>query len=1543
MSIPDSRRAPVGISFGVALLLFVASVHGAAAQSSAPILPAAVCAYTLAPTTAAVAVGGASGNVTVTTAVGCAWTSASNAPWVTITSDAGTRTGPGIVSYTADGNTVALARSGVLMIANKSFTTTQPACTYTLAAAASPMLGMNAGTGSVVLTAAGTCTWTNTSSAPWVTITSGTDRTGTGTVSYTVDGNTGPLARSATLTIGGKPYKVNQAGCTYTLDNPLGASFAPLGGDGNAAVTTGDACAWTVTSPVPWATFPSGVSRVGTGSVAYAVAPNTSGAARTTSLMVAGKPFKVSQATCTYALSAASGTSGVNGSDGSVNVTTSDGCPWTVTNPVTWVTLTSPNSQVGNGAVNYSVAPNPTLLARTATLTIANKPYKITQAPCSFTLDPATTTLPPAGGPGSFGVTTGDACTWTSTIPLAVTWVHITSDSPRTASGPVTYTVDPNTSPASRTATLTAGGKPFKITQAACTYILGAATTPFGMNGGDGQVSVTTQDGCPWSSTSPSTAPWLTITSPSPQTGNGAVSYTVAGNVGPTARSAALAIAGKTYMVPQLACTYALDAATAGFPPAGGPGNPGVTTGTSCKWTNKSPVQWATITSGDPRTGTGAVAYTVEPNTTTAPRMTTMTMAGKSHAITQANCTYAVTMPATSSVPRAGTSGNVPVTTQDGCPWPSSSNVLWLTISSPSPQTGSGAVNYTVAANVTGSSRTAILTVAGKKQTITQPGCTYTLGAPSAAFTVEGGDGSVAVTTDSDCAWTSTVPGTVTWVVINSAATRTGGGTVSFTVMPNATSATRTTALSIAGKTFTVTQSAAVATADLRVVLQPPPGSAFTGKVVPAPSTVKNLGSKPSGPFDLGVFVSPSNQAGAGMLLRSVHVGELGPGATMPLNLDSVLPNDLAPGDYFMSAVADTGHTVAQPPAGHAAVVGPFKVGRGVDKVKEASASVQLTTPPPLPGMATPFATCSIAGTTLTLSGGVAITNQVINGDDSVTATGTVTLTGSPSATFSGTFMATVDGLDRATVSFVFNTASVSGLSGTATGMATGGLKFASGAGPGGAGGGLGFSFQSDPNGFTGTFNGSGSTCAFAGSFTATVDQIFELVFLNFLNAGAFSTSALTPVVKFPVPFSSYEAVLSVVDTPNTLPSAGSVLFTGPSGSNLNGVPADSTFSTLDQPDGFAVYLSDFITSTTGPQDGDYTVRYKGIDRPFHVNIDASRRAVIPFPTVTLNPVRDLQKVTWQYRDRQTGATIVPPAFVGIFGVLISTVNSDGSLDFCSSAFFTDRNILSFTLGPTAFCPNTIHWDSVFSLDFIYVDSLTFNAYGVSFVGPRQAFPQLLVGKTGSGMITSSPGGISCGAGCSSDTGSYARGSTVTLTAAPSSSIFLGWTGDCAVFGSNPKCTLTMSFDRVVGAVFAPNLVRFLNNTCFTPNCGFYTATLTSSIYENHLWSSFTLAPSPYQPVFTGRLNGFTVFQGPPFNRSIAFTGGDFVFTAGKAYTIRFDVTTASSPLACRVPVFSQLCLVLTDSPTGFGAPQSQVPIGAIPLGVGPRTAPAGP
>lgn len=73
-------------------------------------------------------------------------------------------------------------------------------------------------------------------------------------------------------------------------------------------------------------------------------------------------------------------------------------------------------------------------------------------------------------------------------------------------------------------------------------------------------------------------------------------------------------------------------------------------------------------------------------------------------------------------------------------------------------------------------------------------------------------------------------------------------------------------------------------------------------------------------------------------------------------------------------------------------------------------------------------------------------------------------------------------------------------------------------------------------------------------------------------------------------------------------------------------------------------------------------------------------------------------------------------------------------------------------------------------------------------------------GGTGTGVISSSPSGIDCGATC---TATYGPGTVVTLTAMTSpTSVFAGWTGDCAAAGTTTICDVTMDMPRSVGADF---------------------------------------------------------------------------------------------------------------------------------------------
>ena len=127
----------------------------------------------------------------------------------------------------------------------------------------------------------------------------------------------------------------------------------------------------------------------------------------------------------------------------------------------------------------------------------------------------------------------------------------------------------------------------------------------------------------------------------------------------------------------------------------------------------------------------------------------------------------------------------------------------------------------------------------------------------------------------------------------------------------------------------------------------------------------------------------------------------------------------------------------------------------------------------------------------------------------------------------------------------------------------------------------------------------------------------------------------------------------------------------------------------------------------------------------------------------------------------------------------------------------------------------------------------------LSSIGPIAATMSVTVGEpsvttyaltvaragTGSGTVTSSTGGIACGAACSA---SYASGAAVTLTAtAATGSTFTGWSGACAGTGT---CIVTMTASRSVAATFT--LVPVATYALTVTRAGTGTGLVTSSTGE---------------------------------------------------------------------------------------------------------------
>jgi hypothetical protein len=129
----------------------------------------------------------------------------------------------------------------------------------------------------------------------------------------------------------------------------------------------------------------------------------------------------------------------------------------------------------------------------------------------------------------------------------------------------------------------------------------------------------------------------VTVTTPS-GTGPGDVVYTTAANSDPAARSTTVTAGGQVHTVNQAGapapCTYTLDPTSASYMAAGGSATFKVMTQPGCTWTASTMAPWITVTSGA-GSGTGDAGYTVQVNSTGAPRTDTITVAGQAFTVSQ--------------------------------------------------------------------------------------------------------------------------------------------------------------------------------------------------------------------------------------------------------------------------------------------------------------------------------------------------------------------------------------------------------------------------------------------------------------------------------------------------------------------------------------------------------------------------------------------------------------------------------------------------------------------------------------------------------------------------------------------------------------------------------------------------------------------------------------------------------------------------------------------------------------------------------------------
>ena len=671
--------------------------------------------------------GGGTGSVGVTAGAGCTWSAASNAGWITLTGATG-GTGNGSVPYSVAANTGS-ARTGTLTVAGRTFTVNQAAlsCSYTVSPTSQAM-PVGGGPGLTDVTAAAGCGWTAVSnSTGWLTVTSGASGNGNGTVGFSTTANPNGTQRNGSITIAGQTFSVTQAAapCNYSL-TPTSQSVASTGGTGSTAVAAPNGCAWTgVSNNSGWLTVTSGASGSGAGSVGFSASANGSSSPRTGTLTVGGQTFSVTQAgaPCTYSISPSSQSIAAGSGTGSTNVTAPTGCTWSgVSNNTGWLTVTSGATGSGNGSVGFSASANTSTSQRSGTLTVAGETFTLTQAAagCTFAISSNSLSVVAAGGTGSTNVTSGAGCAWSAASND--NWITVTSGASGTANGSVGFSVAANPSTSARTGTLTIATRTFTVSQAAsaCSYSLTPTSRAVGSAGANTTTNVTTSTGCAWTAVSHATA-WLAITNGASGSGNGTVSLSANTNTTTQVRVGTATIAGQTFTVTQNAasCAFTVSPTTMLAPFAGANGSATVTTSDGCTWTATTNTPWITVTSGAEGTTSGQVNFTVAPSAATSQRLGSLTIAGRTFAVTQAanTCSYVLT-PANRTIGGEGGTGSITVGTASGCPWTATTNQSWISVSGTG--TASGSASYTVSANATGTSRVGSISIGTESFTITQ-------------------------------------------------------------------------------------------------------------------------------------------------------------------------------------------------------------------------------------------------------------------------------------------------------------------------------------------------------------------------------------------------------------------------------------------------------------------------------------------------------------------------------------------------------------------------------------------------------------------------------------------------------------------------------------------------------------------------------------------------------------------------------------------------------------------------------------------------------
>ncbi|MBM3785030.1 MAG: hypothetical protein FJW30_11760 [Acidobacteria bacterium] len=585
------------------------------------------------------AVGGGNGTFNVSgNPTNCLKSASSQVPWITI-SFGGGASNPSTFGYTVQANTATSERVGAILVNGglATFTVTQAgiACSYNLSPG-SATVSSAGGSGTFNVSGNEACSWNAATATPWISITAGSG-TGNGSVSYSVQPNTSTDARTGTITVGNSTFTVNQQpACSFTLV-PSFQQIRASGESGSVAITANvSSCERLAVSDSPWLTIPVGSSGTGNGTLSWTAAANNTSSVRTGRITVGNATFSVQQegGACSYSLNPASVDVTAGNVAGNFTVTTT--CAWTAQSSAAWLTINGASTGSGTSTIGYVTAANPLPAARTASITVGTAVFRVNQegTPCSLNLSGTGLELTSAGGSGAFEVDVVSGCSWTASSN--VPWITFTSASSGNSDATVTFMVGVNSTPGTRTGTITVGNRQFVVTQTGANCELTVApTSNLAVPSNAFQGSITVNSTCQW--TAQSTAGFITIVTGASGNGNGRIDYSIGANPSAQSRSGSIRIGNLVFAITQAGggCSISLNPASTTLGGGAVTGSFSVNGSIGCQWTPSAVEDWITVTAFSSVNGSGAVDFELKPNFSGATRTGTVRVNDQSFAITQ--------------------------------------------------------------------------------------------------------------------------------------------------------------------------------------------------------------------------------------------------------------------------------------------------------------------------------------------------------------------------------------------------------------------------------------------------------------------------------------------------------------------------------------------------------------------------------------------------------------------------------------------------------------------------------------------------------------------------------------------------------------------------------------------------------------------------------------------------------------------------------------------------------------------------------------------